>query len=94
MHSSSDRDDYVTIYLENVIRGTEGNFRKYNSRDFSNFGTSYDYNSIMHYDRYSFSANGKITIQPKDSSYLYVIGQRDGLSPNDILRIKRMYNCN
>lgn len=50
MHSSPDRDNFVTINYGNIQRGTESNFGiSYGS---SNYGTPYDYESIMHYPKY------------------------------------------
>lgn len=61
MHSAWNRDDYVEIMLENVKEGKEYNFNKYNT---SNFNTTYDYDSIMHYTATAFSKNNKPTIVP------------------------------
>lgn len=49
MHSSSDRDDYVTINWANIAPNTVHNFNKYGASQVSNFGTKYDVGSIMHY---------------------------------------------
>ena len=57
----------------------------------STLGFPYDYGSIMHYRRSSFSKNGLDTITPKDPRAN--IGQRRGLSKIDIAQLKTMYNC-
>lgn len=44
--SRSDRDDYVTILMDNVESGKEHNFDK--EAD-NNYGIQYDYSSNMHY---------------------------------------------
>jgi hypothetical protein len=49
------------------IPGTENNFNKYDASTITSFGVEYDYNSVMHYSAYAFSANGEITIEPKVS---------------------------
>ncbi|KAL5279616.1 hypothetical protein ACFFRR_003916 [Megaselia abdita] len=90
--SASNRDDYVKILFENVSPGTEGNFKKYSSSVISNYGFTYDYGSIMHYGRYYFSKNGLPTITSKTSQGQN-IGQREELSPIDIAKINKMYNC-
>ena len=54
--------------------------------------SSYDYNSIMHYGAYAFSSNGKKTIVPI-SNPSAAIGQREGLSANDIIEINALYDC-
>ncbi|KAG5668445.1 hypothetical protein PVAND_016385 [Polypedilum vanderplanki] len=93
MHSHSDRDKYVTIVWNNIDRKAYNNFEKNDPRKFSNFGTDYDFYSVMHYNPTAFSSNGKRTIVPKIEKYRNVIGQRVGLSEGDAQRINNMYNC-
>lgn len=90
--SSADRDEYVTINVQNVEAGQEHNFDKYSSAQVTNFGIRYDYGSIMHYGAYDFSKNGRPTITAKVSGVTNM-GQRDGLSSSDIAKVNRMYNC-
>ncbi len=55
--------------------------------------TSYDYGSVMHYDRYAFAMNYSVpTITPTQNPSAF-IGQRIQLSPTDILEIQRYYGC-
>ena len=93
MQSRSDRDKFVEIVWKNVIKKEAHNFEKVSPKKFSNFGTPYDYFSIMHYDPTSFSVNDKRTIIPKDSNYRNIIGQISRLSNGDVLRINKMYDC-
>ena len=46
--SRSDRDDYVTINIENVIPGYENNFNKESTDPSYNLGSPYEYGSVMH----------------------------------------------
>ncbi|XP_028453408.1 low choriolytic enzyme isoform X1 [Perca flavescens] len=85
----SDRDQHVRILLENIEPGKEHNFRKIETR---NLGTPYDYGSIMHYGRYDFSKNCQPTIIPIPDSNV-AIGRATQMSPTDILRVNRLYNC-
>lgn len=70
MHSTYDRDDYVTVHLENVKSGQEHNFIKYSNKWVSNYNTTYDYESLMHFGAYAFSTNGQPTIVPVVSKLL------------------------
>ncbi|XP_075986205.1 zinc metalloproteinase nas-4-like [Anticarsia gemmatalis] len=89
MQSNYNRDDYVTILWQNIIRGQEHNFAKYNRNIVTDFGTPYDYYSLMHYPETAFSSNGQKTIIPKQQGV--VIGQRYDLSRYDIEKLNRMY---
>lgn len=90
--SSADRDEFVEIHYENVSPGAENNFIKYSSTVVTNLGYRYDYDSIMHYGPFDFSKNGYHTISSKTSEG-QGMGQRVGLSPTDIGKINKMYNC-
>lgn len=72
--------------------GTEHNFVKYTTEDIDTLETSYDYGSLMHYESTAFTSNGLPTIVPRKSANI-TLGQRNGLSPIDILEIKRYYKC-
>ncbi|XP_078107948.1 low choriolytic enzyme-like [Sander vitreus] len=85
----SDRDQHVRILLENVERGMEHNFRKIKTR---NLGTPYDYGSVMHYTRFAFSRNRQPTIVPIPDNNV-AIGRATQMSPTDILRVNRLYEC-
>ncbi|XP_078270866.1 astacin-like metalloendopeptidase [Rhinoraja longicauda] len=87
----NDRDEYVTILLDNVINEARYNFRKINT---NNLGAPYDYTSVMHYGRTAFSNDGESsTIIPKPDPDV-VIGQRFGMSSLDIQKVNKLYKCN
>ncbi|XP_045564917.1 low choriolytic enzyme [Salmo salar] len=88
-HSRSDRDSHVQILTQNILPGKESNFNKVNT---INLGTPYDYNSVMQYSRFAFSKNNQPTILPIPDNNA-VIGKATQMSPMDILRINRLYNC-
>ncbi|XP_061612026.1 low choriolytic enzyme-like [Phyllopteryx taeniolatus] len=85
----SDRNDHVRILFENVIPGMQSNFRRVNTR---NFGTPYDYNSVMHYGRFAFSRNRRPTIIPIPDNDV-AIGRATRMSPIDIRRVNLLYGC-
>ncbi|XXF77240.1 M12 family metallopeptidase [Myxococcaceae bacterium GXIMD 01537] len=87
--SRPDRDQYVTIRFENIVRGAESQFTP--ATDATTQGLPYDYGSIMHYGSDFFTANGKPTIVPKKAGVQ--IGQRERLSPLDIQSLNKLYGC-
>ncbi|KAG5673253.1 hypothetical protein PVAND_003316 [Polypedilum vanderplanki] len=93
MQNHYQRDTLVRINWENIQDGRSYNFNKVNPNTFGDFGTSYDLDSVMHYGGYSFSKNGRLTIQTLNSGNQGRIGQRTRLSDGDIARIKNMYGC-
>lgn len=93
MHEQSrpERDDFVYVHYNNIKPGSEGNFRKADTKSSHGYGVPYDYNSVMHYSEYAFSKNSQKTITPKVSSAK--LGQREGLSRGDVRKVNNMYNC-
>lgn len=86
----SDRDQYVRINWDNIDPKMAYNFYKQNT---NNLDTPYDYSSIMHYGRTAFSIQyRKDSITPIPDPTVQ-IGQRQGMSVMDILRINRLYGC-
>ena len=95
MHEQSrpDRDTFVTINRDNVEASALGNFDKmaYSAWRSNGFDSPYDYGSVMHYSSVAFSKNGGNTITQLQSGP--TIGQREGLSAQDIIQLNRLYAC-
>uniref|UniRef100_A0A3Q3K7S7 Metalloendopeptidase n=1 Tax=Monopterus albus TaxID=43700 RepID=A0A3Q3K7S7_MONAL len=87
-HSRSDRDGYIRINWANIEEGYASDFEKANT---NNLDTPYDYSSVMHYGRTAFGKNDLETITPIPDESV-PIGQRNGVSDIDILRINKE-NC-
>ncbi|MEE6499033.1 hypothetical protein FKM82_003292 [Ascaphus truei] len=88
--SRSDRDAHVDVMWQYIAADDWGNFEKI---DTDNLGLVYDYASVMHYGRYSFSnTTGQPSLVPKPEPSVD-IGQRYGLSQLDVYKINKMYNC-
>ncbi|XP_059388459.1 low choriolytic enzyme-like [Carassius carassius] len=83
----SDRDKHIKILFKNIEPEEEYNFEK---TETNNLGTPYDYDSVMHYTRDAFSKNNEPTMIPIPDNNV-VIGEAESMSPNDILRINRLY---
>ncbi|GIY10624.1 zinc metalloproteinase nas-15 [Caerostris darwini] len=88
----SDRDAYLYIYLNNVVRGMESNFAKLGPNQ-NILYTAFDYNSIMIYGNSAFSTNGYWTMEAKNGQRLYEPFEKDTMTWSDIARVNKMYNC-
>lgn len=94
-HNVHNRDDYV-IYMEANLRNSSYayNFQKSSKEQFSDFGLSYDYSSIMHYSKNAYSKSAELyTLLPRDINYLDKMGQRKAMSYKDIQKINILYRC-
>ncbi|CAB1334022.1 unnamed protein product [Coregonus sp. 'balchen'] len=68
--SRYDRDEYVTIVYENILEGTQENFKNYSENEITTLGTPYDYTSLMHYGKDDFGkVPGLITIITKQPEF-------------------------
>lgn len=84
--SRNDRNTFVTVQYENIDTTYFSQYgQTRNSRDLG----YYDYDSTMHYSTTGFSYNGRST--QVSSPPGIPIGQRTGLSANDIDAISRVY---
>uniref|UniRef100_A0A8C8X7H2 Metalloendopeptidase n=1 Tax=Panthera leo TaxID=9689 RepID=A0A8C8X7H2_PANLE len=61
-HTRPDRDQHVTIIRENIQPGQEYNFLKMEAGEVSSLGETYDFDSIMHYARNTFSRSESICL--------------------------------
>lgn len=73
--------------------GKKNNFNSYDETESSSLGVPYDYGSVMHYSKTSFSKEREPTIVTKIPEFLDVIGQRMEFSDSDLLKLNRLYNC-
>ncbi|XP_077348744.1 meprin A subunit beta-like [Lithobates pipiens] len=90
--SRSDRNDYITIAWANIQSGKLSNFNLYDSSKSTFLDVPYDYTSLMHYGKKSFST-GNATIIPKYAQFYNIIGQQTDFSARDVLKLNRLYNC-
>ena len=77
--------------LSQSILGQEHNFEKHSYGMIDTLGVEYDYKSIMHYGRTTFTRNGQDTIQRIDDPK----GPLGGIdfSQIDLIEINALYNC-
>ena len=91
--SRPDRDDYVWINYDNIKYGRESNFEKYTEDKVQVLGTRYDVGSVMHYGPYAFAIDRKKPTIIARQQTSKEMGQRKGLSPEDINKINKLYKC-
>ncbi|XP_056383576.1 astacin-like metalloendopeptidase isoform X2 [Hyla sarda] len=90
-HTRPDRDNFVDIMWNYISPENQADFKK---NDRNTLQLPYDYNSVMHYGRYTFSNTSlKPSVVPKPDPMVF-IGQRDGLSGQDVAKINKFYACN
>ncbi len=88
-HSRVDRDEYISILENNIFSGITRAFGKDSG---NTLGLGYDYASIMHYSSRAFSKDGRSeTIRANQPNI--PIGEAEELSPLDILKANKLYNC-
>ncbi|XP_057292663.1 zinc metalloproteinase nas-15-like [Hydractinia symbiolongicarpus] len=87
--SRPDRDNYLTIKLQNVKAGKEHNFDRQLTTD--THGYDYDRKSIMHYGKYSFSKNLLPTIVWTANTLKTLGGNK--LTKGDIGKLNTLYDC-
>ncbi|XP_059469459.1 protein tolkin-like [Neocloeon triangulifer] len=96
-HTRPDRDHHVAIVRENILTGQEYNFNKLTSEEVHSLGLPYDYDSIMHYARNTFSKGSYLdTILPLEqmpTKKRPEIGQRIRLSEGDVSQTNLLYKC-
>ena len=91
--SRADRNNFVTINWANIQAGMAFNFQTYiqQSQDGQDM-FDYDFNSIMHYSSFAFSANNQPTITRLDGTPINA--QRTALSDGDIAGAVRVLTKN
>lgn len=104
--SRPDRNSYVRIVRANIAdydNPPDGNsdeqyqFQSRSTYEVQYYGSSYDYDSIMHYSRTAFG-RGRNTIEVVNATEYArqgspTLGQRDHLSTSDTQQVSHMYNC-
>lgn len=95
-HTRPDRDNHVQIIYDNIMKGQDYNFNKLTEDEVNSLGQTYDYDSIMHYARTTFSKGTFLdTILPLEvhGKKRPEIGQRVRLSASDIAQTNLLYKC-
>jgi len=88
--SRPDRDKYVRINWDNIIKGDKNQFVKLGVASQYGQTVEYNYESIMHYSSDAFSRNGRPTIVKLDGSTYHKSNKATEL---DLQKIRIMYKC-
>ncbi|EDV93120.1 dorsal-ventral patterning protein tolloid [Drosophila grimshawi] len=95
-HTRPDRKNHVVIERNNIMKGQDYNFNMLSDDEVDSLGMAYDYDSIMHYARNTFSKGTYLdTILPIEvkGRKRPEIGQRLRLSQGDIAQANLLYKC-
>lgn len=92
-HSRSDRDEYLNVFLENTLPGSNYDIQKLKPNE-NELLSPFDYDSIMLYDSESFTREtGLYTILTKDNKTIPHPADKPGLSPKDAQGLRVAYGC-
>uniref|UniRef100_A0A0N4ZU27 Metalloendopeptidase n=1 Tax=Parastrongyloides trichosuri TaxID=131310 RepID=A0A0N4ZU27_PARTI len=92
-HQRSDRDDFIRVIWRNIIDGANTDFEKLNSLGLSNYGETYDYFSIMHYESTEGSRNGQNTLESLIPTFTPLMGKALDFTAGDLRRVNKAYQC-
>ncbi|GBM77924.1 Zinc metalloproteinase nas-6 [Araneus ventricosus] len=84
-HNRPDRSDYIIINWRNIEYGNEDQFKKLRPSKYEWMDFDIDFESVMMYNNYEFSANDDMTIQRRDGEE---IDTNDELSDMDIEKLR------
>uniref|UniRef100_A0A915DGN6 Metalloendopeptidase n=1 Tax=Ditylenchus dipsaci TaxID=166011 RepID=A0A915DGN6_9BILA len=85
-HQRPDRDEFITIHKERVLKGRIANFNIAKGAD--TFRLPYDYCSIMHYRDVTFSANSLPVMVTKESKFQANLGKAK--NPSELINLKKI----
>jgi tolkin protein len=100
-HTRPDRGEYVQILYDNIMPGQENNFYTVAPNEVDSLGEPYDFQSIMHYARNTFSKATELDsivprpeLLPSGGGFVrHDIGQRVKLSDGDVAQANKLYRC-
>ncbi|VDL79131.1 unnamed protein product [Nippostrongylus brasiliensis] len=93
--SRHDRDNYITVILENIREKKLKEFILDTKEINDNYGLPYDYGSLMHYGSTSGTKNKEqnlLTMLPMDLAYIETLGS-PFISFIDLFMMNKHYNC-
>uniref|UniRef100_A0A7M5X7W7 Metalloendopeptidase n=2 Tax=Clytia hemisphaerica TaxID=252671 RepID=A0A7M5X7W7_9CNID len=92
--SRADRTDHIIINWDNVAGGrNNNNFFKHGTDYTDYYGSQYDTQSLMQYGNYAFAKDNDFMTIISKRNPTERLGQRQGLSETDILKLNNKYQC-
>nr|CAD2187909.1 unnamed protein product [Meloidogyne enterolobii] len=90
-----DRDQFVSVSLDNIRHGYEDQFDKESEEENDNQQVPYDLGSVMHYSEYAFSSPDahNPVLSAKEPYNQKTMGQRIAPSFLDVLLMNKRYMC-
>jgi len=95
MQKRHDRNEYVTVHSSNIDLnpyGFEANFGR-NHPFMEQILTPWDFDSIMMYGPTNYARPGTVSISSKSGVSWKDAWQKRGLSANDVIAVRRLYEC-
>lgn len=91
-HRRPDRNNFITILTDNIQPSMIHFFDVLPGMN--TYNTPYDYESVTHYPLNAFARESSLpTIAPKAGGAGKKIGQREGISATDAIKIQKAYKC-
>jgi len=91
--SRPDRDDYVTVFYENIKPERRGAFKKFEPYDVNSFNSPFDKDSIMMYGSFTYAINKTKGPSMVDKKTGLPIVKTMDFDKEDIHQINAMYKC-
>ncbi|EFX86892.1 hypothetical protein DAPPUDRAFT_312308 [Daphnia pulex] len=92
-HQRPDRDEYVSVDLDNVEPKNKRYFEKMRISHYNILGHSYDYGSVMHYPKDAFAKDHRKPVMTPVTEGTSVLGNRKTFSTADVEKLNTLY-CN
>uniref|UniRef100_A0A0N4ZTU2 Metalloendopeptidase n=1 Tax=Parastrongyloides trichosuri TaxID=131310 RepID=A0A0N4ZTU2_PARTI len=89
--SRPDRDQYLTIALNNVASSKKHNYQIHTSDESDTLGIPYNYGSAMQYDKKAFASNNQVVMITKNKLYQDSIGNKARLAFLDFKAVNKAY---
>ncbi|XP_060073890.1 meprin A subunit beta-like [Ylistrum balloti] len=91
-HRRPDRDNYVTVEIDNVRDGYKSMYQKLSPADDELLGIPYDFESLTHFSPYQ-NANNSLSPTMTSTVSSSSLGNKDRMSVSDVKKLQIAYDC-